>query len=505
MSFLGVDIGTTGCKGSVFDESGKVLTSVYEEYCTSSPRAGWFELDCSEVIAKCKDVISECANSVKDSDNIVSLSVSSQGEAFTLLDKAGEYLCYAMVSFDTRSQKQVEEFSESFGLERLYNITGHCPHTLFSLFKILWLKENEPEVVSKAEKLLCFGDLLCYELTGNAALGYSLAARTMLFDVSKLQWSDAILGAIGLDRKLLAEPVPAGTPIGKIGKGAAAELGLNPSVIVAAGGHDQVCGALGAGVTGAGVAAYATGTVECLTPVFSELIFNETMRESNLATYPYAIEGFYTTVAFNLTGGSLLRWFRDQFGRFEAEEAECKSCDVYELILEEVPSEPTSLFVQPHFTSTGTPYFDPHPTGAIIGLNLNTTKAEIVRAILEGITYEMKLNVELLKRAGIEINELRATGGGAKSAKWMQIKSDIMDIPIVSLDVTETGCLGAALLAAKAYGHNDSLEQMSKQWVRQIRTYEPSGENVIKYRERFGIYSQIYKTLKPLGNLINGL
>ena len=505
MSFLGVDIGTTGCKGSVFDESGKVLTSAYQEYCTSSPRAGWFELDCREVIAKCKEVISECANTVKDTDNIVSLSVSSQGEAFTLLDKRGEYLCRAMVSFDTRSQKQVEEFSKSFGLERLYNITGHCPHTLFSLFKILWLKENEPELIGKAEKLLCFGDLLGYELTGNAALGYSLAARTMLFDVSKLRWSDTILEAIGLDRKVLAEPVPAGMPIGKIRKKIAVELGLSPSVIVAAGGHDQVCGALGAGVTGAGVAAYATGTVECLTPVFSELILNETMRESNLATYPYAIEGFYTTVAFNLTGGSLLRWFRDQFGRFEAEEAERKRCDVYELILEEVPSEPTSLFVQPHFTSTGTPYFDPHPTGAIIGLNLNTTKGEIVRAILEGITYEMKLNVELLKRAGIEINELRATGGGAKSTKWMQIKSDIMDIPIVSLDVSETGCLGAALLAAKAYGHNDSLEQTSKQWVHQTRTYEPSGENVIKYRERFGIYSQIYKTLKPLGNLINGL
>ena len=152
MSFLGVDIGTTGCKGSVFDESGKVLTSAYQEYCTHSPQPGWFELDCQEVIAKCKDVISECANTAKDNDCIVSLSVSSQGEAFTLLDKGGEYLCNAMVSFDTRSQKQVKEFSESFGLERLYSITGHSPHTLFSLFKILWLKENEPGLIEKAVK-----------------------------------------------------------------------------------------------------------------------------------------------------------------------------------------------------------------------------------------------------------------------------------------------------------------------------------------------------------------
>jgi len=505
MSFLGIDVGTTGCKALVFDDLGKLLTSSYHEYATISPKQGWFELDSQEVISHCKQVISQCANAVKDKDPVIALSISSQGEAFTVLDEKDDYLCHAMVSFDVRSQKQVEQFTQSFGLEKLYKITGHSPHTLFSIFKILWLKENQPDVFKKAAKILCFSDLLSYELTGNAAIGYSLAARTMMFDVSKLKWSDTILKAVGLDRRVLAEPVQMGAPVGKLRKRIAAEIGLNPNVIVAAGGHDQVCGALGAGVTGAGIAAYATGTVECVTPAFGKLVLNKTLMESNFATYPYAIDGLYTTVAFNMTGGSLLRWYRDQLAKFEVEQAKAKKCDPYDLILKDIPSGPTNIFVQPHFVSTGTPYFDPHPTGAIIGLSFNTTKADIVKAILEGVTYEMKLNIELFRQAGIEIKELRAIGGGAKSEKWMQIKSDVMNIPIVSLDVSETGCLGAALLAAKAAGCKDSLAEMSRKWVRQSRTYEPFAENVKKYQERFKVYSQIYKTLKPLGNLINAL
>ncbi len=503
MSYLGIDIGTTGCKAVVFNGDGRVLCQAYREYATLSPQQGWFELEPRQVIAACKQTIVEVAGQVKCTDAVSVIGISSQGEAFTALDKNGNYLCNAMVSFDGRSQQQVVEFTKSFGAEKLYHITGHSAHTLFSVFKILWLKQSRPDVFNAIHRLLCFGDLLTYELTGIAQISHNLASRTMLFDVNKCTWSNQILNAIGLDEKVLSEPVPAGHIIGRLTHKVAAELGLDFSTVVVAGGHDQCCGALGVGVTGSGIAAYSIGTVECVTPAFDTCVLNETMRQSNFATYPYTIEGLYTTVAFTTAGGSLLRWFRDTLCGNEVAEANRTGEDVYNLILKNIPTEPTSLFVQPHFASTGTPYFDSAPLGAILGLTLTTTRSEMVKAILESITYEMKVNLELLRKAGVDVTQLRAFGGGAKSAAWMQIKADILEIPITTLAVTEAGCLGAAMLAAKACGKVGALQDYAQTWISPVQTYEPQPEQSLKYKKRFEIYSHIYESLKPLRVMIN--
>ena len=487
----------------MFDENGDILASSYREYALISPKTGWYELDPVLVIDECKRVISEVSNEVRNDIPVKAVGISSQGEAFTLLNEAGECLCNAMVSSDIRSQKQVEEFTKSFGLEKLYSITGHSPHTLFSVFKLIWLLANKPELAGKVRRFLCFGDLLCYKLTGKAVTSHNLASRTMLFDVKRLCWSDEILRAIDIDKSILPESMPSGQAAGRVLPPMAAELGLSEDVIVTVGGHDQSCGALGVGITSAGKAAYSIGTVECITPVFRGCVLNETMRDCNLATYPYTVDGLYTTVAFNMTGGSLLRWFRDNFGQYEVAEARKTNKDVYDLLLEGIPEEPTNIFVQPHFASTGTPYFDPNPTGAIIGLTLNTTKAELTKALLEGVTYEMKLNIELLKSAGIKVDTLCAFGGGVKSAKWLQMKADILGVPVESLSTGEAGCLGAALLAAKACGDIGSLEDISRVWAKPARTFEPQANNARKYNERYEIYSEIYKTLKPLGEKIN--
>lgn len=505
MSYLGIDIGTTGCKAVVFDGEGRAISQAYREYATISPQQGWFELDPRQVIAACKQTIAEASGKVKAADAVAAIGVSSQGEAFTILDKRGKYLCNAMVSFDNRSQPQVREFTESFGAKKLYQITGHSAHTLFSVFKLLWIKQNRPDVFKAIHRLLCFGDLLTYELTGIAQISHNLASRTMLFDVNKCTWSAAILKAIELDEKVLSQPVPAGHTVGRITSQAANELGLNHSTVVVAGGHDQCCGALGVGVTGSGVAAYSIGTVECVTPAFDACVLNETMRQSNFATYPYTIEGLYTTVAFTTAGGSLLRWFRDTLGTSEIEQANRTGEDVYNLLLKNIPTKPTSLFILPHFASTGTPYFDPSPLGAILGLSLTTDRGELVKAILESITYEMKVNLELLRKAGVDITQLRAFGGGAKSAAWMQIKADILNIPITTLAVTEAGCLGAALLAAKACGGTDLLTECSHVWIKPVHVYEPQSARSEKYQDRFEIYSHIYNSIKPLSMMIHKL
>jgi len=505
MSYIGIDVGTTGCKALVFDQDVNVLASAYREYPLISPRNGWDELNPALVLNECKAVIGEVADEVKKSDPVKAIGISSQGEAFTLLDKSGQYLCNAMVSSDIRSQKQVEEFTQSFGLEKLYKITGHSPHTLFSVFKLIWLIENHPDMVSKANKFLCFGDLLCYRLTGQAVTSHNLAARTMLFDVKKMCWSDEILKAINIDRSILPKSMPSGRPAGQLFPEIAAELGLSKDVVVTVGGHDQSCGALGVGITGAGKAAYSIGTVECITPAFSGCVLNDTMQQSNFATYPFVIDGLYTTVAFIITGGNLLRWYRDNFAGLELRQAEKTGQDVYDIILSDIPDEPTNIFVQPHFVSAGTPYFDPNPTGAIIGLGLNNSKGDVVKALLEGVTYEMKLNLRLLNASGIQINELFAFGGGAKSDKWLQIKADILGVPIHSIATSQAGCLGAALLAAKAIGDIDSIEDAAQKSSRPLKTFEPDTENMKRYDQRYEIYSDIYQTIKPLGKKINKL
>ena len=496
MSWLGIDIGTTGAKAVVFDQGGKTLASAYREYGVLSPQMGWFELDCAEVMEVCREVIAAAAGQVLGSDAVRAIGISSQGEAFTLLDKRGRYLCNAMVSFDTRSARQVADFAGIFGAEALYRITGHSPHTLFSVFKLLWIKQNRPEIFERIDKFLCMGDLLGYELTGCAQISYNLAARTMLFDVDACQWSVPILDSVGVDEYIFSRAVAADTAIGTVQSQLAKELKLSKNCIVAAGGHDQSCGGLGVGAVEPGMAAYSSGTVECITPVFAECVMDETMRRSNLATYPHVADGLYTTVAFTTTGGSGLKWFRDMLGQSERQKAEQEGLNVYDLLLEGMPAEPTQLLVLPHFTSTGTPYFDAHPTSAIFGIDLTTRKGDLLKGLLEGIAFEMKLNLELLRQSEIAVQHLRAFGGGTKSSISMQLKADILNTPIEVMQVTEAGCLGSAILAAKAAGQTEDVKACVQRWVKPARRFEPDAKRAVFYTERYGLYGQLYEKTK---------
>ena len=499
MSFMGVDIGQTGCKVLAFDLAGQPIGSAYREYPVISPQPGWAELDSGQVMALCKDAIAEVAAAVRRSDPVSAVAVASQGESFTVVGPDGGFLCHGMITSDTRARAQVAELTETIGLETLYRITGHSPHTMFTLFKLAWLREHNPAVLDRAVKILCYEDLLGYELTGEAVTDYSIAARTMLFDVGRVSWSADILDRIGLTADVLPRPEPAGSVVGTVRESLAAELGLGTGVTVVAGGHDQPCGALGAGVVGPGVAMYATGTVECISPAFDRLLLNDTLRDANLATYHHVVPGLYFTVAFNLTGGNLLRWFRDEFGREETRQAEQSDRGVYDLLLDQIPAEPTGILVLPHFVATGTPYFDIAPTGAIVGLKLTTTRGEVIKSLLEGVTYEMRLNVDILRKAGVAISELRAIGGGAKSDVWLQIKADIMDIPIVSMNVSEAAGLGAAMLAAVGSGAIETIDEAVEEWVHPRRVFEPEENRARLYEERFAVYSELYHTLKPLG------
>lgn len=494
MSYLGIDIGTTGCKAAVFDECGRQIASAYREYPVLSPERGWAELDSRRVCDDCLAVISEAARA-SGSDPVRGLAVSSQGEAFTPVDADGEYLGNAMVSSDARAARIAAQWSESFGREKLYRITGHTAHPMFTLFKLIWLRDNRPDVWGRAAAFHCFEDLLHLRLGVEPAMSWPLAGRTMLFDVREHRWDSGILNAAGIDPSRLPRVLPAGEVVGAIRADTARELGLVEGAIVVAGGHDQPCGALGAGVIDPGTAVYGAGTVDCITPAFSSPVMGPKLFANNLCTYDYTVKGMYTTVAFSLTGGNLLNWFRDEVGHPDIWRS--PGANAYEILMDSMPDQPTDLLALPYFTPSGTPRFDVVTPGAIVGLRLTTRRGEILRALLEGVALEMRSNVAILEDSGVSVNELIAIGGGARSLKWLQLRADVLGKPIKRAAVTEAGCLGAAALA-RAADTGENVREIARGWARITDEVRPRAAVAEVYDRRFSRYMRLYSSIKAL-------
>jgi xylulokinase len=494
-NYLGIDIGTSGCKAVIFDEAGRQQSSAYREYDIISFQPGMAELDTDEVIGKCFEVIKESVSGVQNG-SVRGIGISSQGEAFTLLDKDGRALCNALVSSDIRAKDIIESWTSEFGEEKLYMITGHTPHPMFSLFKLLWIRDNRPEIWSAAHRILCFEDLLQFRMgIKDPSMGWPLAGRTMLFDVMHHRWDDEILDAAGVKTSQLSKPLQSGSFAGYIDPVIAGELNLSVGTFIVTGGHDQPCSGLGAGAIEPGVAVYSSGTVECITPAFNRPVFTHDLQVNNLCTYDHTVPGMYATVAFSLTGGNILKWFRDQLGATEIRQAKETGMDPYTLLTDRLPDNPSPLLVLPYFTPTGTPYFDVSVKGAILGLDMSTTREDILRALLEGVAFEIKLNLEILRESGYEVSELRIIGGGSRSPKHVQLKADVIGMPVTILDVTEAGCMGVAMLA-KAHATGDKAAKIASEWVKPVSKTMPVRADF--YDEKFRLYKQLYPELKRL-------
>ena len=326
-------------------------------------------------------------------------------------------------------------------------------------------------------------------------ISWSMAGRTMMFDVIKHQWSQEILDAAGLAIDKLAIPVASGEVSGTIGKEIGARLGFKNPVILVSGGHDQTCAALGAGVTGPGMCMYATGTVECFCPLLERPSFSDELQSNNLCCYDYTIKGKYTTVAYCLTGGNILRWMRDELGQSEIRKAKESGVDPYTLLLDNMPQSPTGLLVLPYFSATGTPYFDTQAKGVIIGLQLTTTKGEITKALLEGVALEMKLNLEVMEKSGMKINSFIATGGGTRNKTWTQLKADVLNKKIIVQNIKEAGCYGAAMIACSSI-ENIPVEQLINTLNTENEVFSPNRENAEFYENKFKTYKKLYPVLK---------
>lgn len=495
MALMGIDVGTTGVKCTITDNCGEILSSDYEEYFITSPNIDEFELDPNIVWNSTKKVIKTAAQVVDE--QILGVSISSFGESFVPIDKDGNVLYHSMVYTDKRGIEENKELCNAISSEQIQERTGLLPSSTYSLPKMMWLKKNEPMIYSKIWKFLPYGSFLLFKLGGVTVVDYSLAARTMVFNVKERIWDNKILEVSGIAKSLLPDVYEMGTNVGIISEKIADELNVSKGIKLVTGAHDQICCAIGSGVHELGTAMDGMGSVDCICPVFNENQIDARKYDTVFPTVPY-VNNTYTTYAYIYDGGTLLKWYRDKFGQSEVIEATKKGLNVYDIYTQNAPTEPTNIFVLPHFSGSACPYMDEEAKGAIIGLDIQTDKNMIFRAILEGISFELKINLRKLQEAGIEINSLIASGGGSRSDFWLQIKADIFNKPIKSLKMKEAGTLGVIIITSVAEGLFSSLEEGMDKMVEVDKVFYPNPENVQYYSKRFEQYKRIYEAQKSI-------
>lgn len=499
MKIAGLDIGTTGCKCTVFDEQGKYLDKAYRDYPVTRA-VGGHEIDISAVMDGVYASIHEITEKYPD---IAGIGVTSFGETFVCVDESGTPLYPAMLYTDPRGSEECQELMEALGERNIAYITGLRPHEMYSISKIMWMKKHNPEVYASTRRIFLMEDYVVYHLTGKAQIDYSLASRTMAFDIRNLCWSSEVFVAAGVDISLMSEPVATGTIAGTITLTAAKKTGLKQDTKVVSVSHDQVSAAVGAGAFDGSVAVDGAGTVECLTPIYDELPDIDVMYQGYFSVVPYVIPGKYVAYAFSYTGGALIQWCVNTIAKKEKELAKDENMSTNEY-LEKAYVEscdgnsPSGLLVLPHFAGAATPYMDTGSKGAIIGLTTESTVADIYCGCMEGVVYEMYLNMEVLKGSGTKFTKLHATGGGAHSRRWMQMKADMLNVPIIALKTVDAGTVGCAMLTGIAIGLFTDLEDAAAHMIEKTVTYEPRPQMHEKYMQMYERYQKLYQSIRAL-------
>ena len=495
MSLLGIDVGASGCRATAFSVEGLPLAQARHVYSVQVGRDGTFQLDSHSVWGAARRAIREVAARTQQ-DPITALSVSSIGEAMTPLSAEGRILGNCILGPDERTAKYAQELERSLGAQRLFDISGSVPGASSSLANLCWLRENEPQTFASTWRFLPLSTLICHFLGGTATCDYSLASRTLLFDVGRREWSRELLQACSISRQKLPRLGAAGTPVGTVSPTRAQELGLHPKVRLVLGGHDRCGRALGSGVVHSGLAACSLGSAVSVTPAFHAIPLTSLMLSRGLSMQRHLVPGMFVSLFHDRSGGSILKWFADNLAPLERRQARRQGVSVYDALLAEMPEQPTGLMVLPHFGPTGPPHFDTKASGAILGLDTATTRGQIIKALLEGMSYRCAEGQLLFEEAGIRIDLYRATGGGARSQSWLQLAADILAVPVERTQVADTGTLGAAIVAGVGSGAYAGFEEGVETAVHVETRFVPDPERHAAYQVKVEQYRELYPLLR---------
>jgi xylulokinase len=489
---LGIDIGTSGTKTLICDQKGKVLATAMAEHPISAPKPGWSQQhpeDWWQSVGKATRAVLKKAK-VKD---IKSIGLSGQMHGSVFLGDGPKALRPALLWNDQRTAEQCAEIeSKAGGREALIELVANPALTGFTAPKILWVRQHEPRVYEKTRHILLPKDFIRYRLTGQYATEVSDASGTLLLDVANRIWSGKLLELLAIDPALMPPVHESAVVSGTLTAAGAAHLGLTAGIPVVGGGGDQAAGAVGNGIVSPGIVSATLGTSGV---VFAHSDHPTRDPGGRVHTMCHAVPGKWCVFGCMLSAGGSFQWFRNTLAAAEVAAAKKRGVDPYELLVAEAATAPAGcdgLFFMPYLTGERCPYPDPLARGGWVGLSSRTTRPMLIRSLLEGVTFGMRDALEIMAAMSIPISQVRASGGGARSAFWRQLQADIYKQPIVLTNATEGPAYGVALLAGVGVGVWAGVEEACAAAIRQTKKINPKRN----YDNAYATYAKLYGDLK---------
>ncbi|MEM4290322.1 MAG: xylulokinase [Nitrososphaerota archaeon] len=494
---LGVDLGTMLIKGVAFTPEGEFIGSSEREVMVEYPKTNWAEQDPDMLWRETTSLIKELLKKYRiNPHDIIGISLTGQMHGTFLVDKEGKPARNkAIIWLDGRTKDIIKDYYERGLADIIYDITGWRLITSMQLMHLVWLKMNEPETLRKAKTFMSCKDYIRYKMTGTPLMDLTDASVTGLMDIKRGEWSEEILNLTGLSSDILPEIRSSWSYAGEVSEEAARVTGLKNGTPIAAGAGDICASALGAGAVDSGQLTAIIGTAGIYELTMDRIILDNEKRYS--VAY-HAVPNAWLLETVQMTAGASLRWFRDELCFEEKILAEERGVEAYSILDEKAMSSPlgsNGLIFLPFMQGERSPFINPDARGVFFGLGLWTRKRDLIRAILEGVAFSGRDNIELFREKKLEIREVRLAGGGAKSALWPQIFSDVLGVKVVIPKIKECGALGAAIEAGVAAGVLKNPFEGAKKMIKVEREYTPSIENSKKYERIFKLYRNLYRTL----------
>ena len=492
---LGIDIGTGGTRALIVDQHGRVVASATEEHHPfASPQIGWAEQQPDDWWTACKVAVPRVLSRAGlRADDIAGLGFSGQMHGAVMLDKTGCVVRPALIWCDVRTDRQSRELTEKVGADKLIQLTCNPALTNFTLTKLLWVRENEPDNWKRVRSVMLPKDYVRYQLTGEHATDMADASGTLLLDVAKRRWSQEMLQASGIDRELLPTLYESPDVCGEVSARGAAATGLKAGTPVVAGAGDQAAGATGMGIVTPGAVSATIGTSGV---VFAATDAPALDSKGRLHTFCHAIPGRWHVMGVTQAAGLSLRWFRDQFGAGSDD-----GRDPYERLTEEASTVPpgcNGLLWTPYLMGERTPHLDAHARGALVGLTASHRRADVIRAILEGVAFSLRDSFSLFAEMNVPVKNVRLGGGGARSTLWRQVQADVYGHEVEIVQAEEGAAYGAALLAGVGARMWSTVDEACASVVRVAKTVRPDADAVAKLNKNYAAYRRVYGATREI-------
>ena len=493
---IGFDIGTSGTKTLLMTVDGAVAASATFEYPLYQEKNGWAEQDPMDWWkAVCRGVKSVLSSSGASAGDICGIGLSGQMHGLVMLDKDGHPLRRSIIWCDQRTGEQAEWMENHIGRDKIIQITANPPMTSFTAAKILWVKQNEPDIYGRCAHILLPKDYIRYKLTGEYATEVSDASGMQLMDIAGRCWSDEILELLGIDRALLGDMYESQDVTGTVSSIAAEESGLNPGTPVVGGAGDNPASAVGTGIVSQGSAFTTLGTSGVVYAVSDSVHIDMRGRVHTLCA---SVPGKWTVMSCTQAAGLSLQWFRNQFCMNETLEAEKANKDPYTIMDDEASTIPIGcdkLIYLPYLMGERSPHPDPDCRGVFFGLSAIHTRAHLIRAVMEGVAYSQGECVDVFKEMGIMPKRMAVCGGGARSPMWRQMLADIYGCDVYTLQSEQGGALGGAILAGVGVGLYGSLQEACGAMIKEGTVCSPDSGSGALYRQYMKLYSSLYGKL----------